>query len=1528
MPSKIKFLFVFIFCLSALLPIKGYSVNPDLSNYLINLSEGITGPGYDDKVPEIAVSGNTLHVIWVQSVANSEANLYYRRSTDLGETWEASRLIMKFKNRNYATQVASRRLAADGDEVHICAADYDYENNGTGKVHYFRSLNGGSSFEAERIIAATSGGYKAIENSYIKASGGKVVVAYQGTGDKKGSWLMHSANSGTSFSETKLSDESTYVSDLYYDGEKIVVLYGYAYYYYGLNIGKVWASVSQNGTNFTTSKLSVPYTTETGERERCQSSQGDHYTSKIAVSGNHIHVVFTGYTTGGKYTCFYVRSANNGSTFNTAVDIGQLMPENLQDGSETVAAKNGNVYLLAASAYAQNNNPGSRFYFTCSNDDGNVFSEPKRVMNPDVYHVGKSSLPAIIIDPADETGKTLYLTGNWLFSTKSDNGGQEFSGSISLAPFLENNIINMSHSFMNSYMMLDEAGNIHWISQARWRDGTDQDIFYRNVKAQPQPGDVNKAFYVEDLKSTRQAELVVVPSSESIVFDSAMTAEVWVKFNPGTEARFNILAKVEGYDGYDTEPSGYQMGFRQDKGGIYVNAGVKTDKAALVNWGQIDLNDNLWHHIAFTYDARGGLNNFKLYVNGILHQEKTLTGEIVKEDGMLMIGSRQMGDSWYKDARFYIDDVRLWDRALTQKELIENQTAILSGNEQGLMLFLNFDDTFKDISGNHNDGIPVYRGMLHESDFNPPVPDFEMYKMANEVSFNSKTENATSWLWNFNDGTISGQGNPKHVYTTPGEYTVSLLAKNATTVTGNLGYVTIEGLEKVKPEKAGNNGFATIVVYGGGLTPEETVFMLRKDAEVITGDELWSPGPGQLGGRFLMTDALPGKYDVVVSRNGEETILENAFTVIVATLPEPWVSVSGRGMTLFNMWQTYTLNYGNKGNVDALGVPINIVISDHPELEVEFIDFIVEPNDYMKENTPEIAELMDTMYVVVDDYFGPGLHARFYPLYAPVVEASSSHSIRLRIKSPGDFFIETWTHDPFFSTQADDTKSAAGKSDDWPDEKTKLNACIALSSMHAASSSAMDALGLVLPVDCVYDFATFAFNPWDKAKPEHEQHAALQNWGYSLASAAISCIGDLSPVKAVKIGIKIAAIVNNMYQGYLAHQDCLNAFDPRYKNRKGVKAVSSFDPNEMVGPAGFGEKNYIARYSRMPDTVLLEKKKEATAPAHVVTITDTLDLSVFNVSEFSFSSFGWGDSVYSPQGNGLKEFSMDIDLRPEKELITRVSAKLDTLEGIVKWEFLSLNPESMELEEDPFLGFLPPNKTSPEGDGFVSFFAGLRSDLTTNDEILNKASIVFDANEPIITNQYRNTLDLVAPQSKVLPLQPTTQNQFVVEWTGDDEGSGVAGYTIYVLQNDTLLFPWLTNTPDNAAEFFGDEDSVYKFYSIATDNVSHRETDTGEFDTQTTITVDVEEFERMKEEVTVFPNPVRNNLHVKFSSAPCGMYVIELIDASGGVKYSQLWQDFQLNNGINIDVSQFIPGNYFLRMVYSNKVVTKKVMVQ
>jgi hypothetical protein len=1514
----------------AILTLNGFSVNPKVSNYFINLSEGEEGSGYNDRIPEIIASGNTIHVVWVQSPPSWEdvPSLFYCRSTDLGETWEAPVLIKKFKDSNVPSQVESRRLAVDGTNVHICAADYDHGDNGTGRLYYFRSQNGGVSFESEKVIAATSGGYKKMKNCFVKAANGKVAVAYQGEGDKKGTWAMFSSNGGTSFSETKLLEESTYVADMFFDGEKIVVLSGYSYYQYGFHTGRVWASTSNNGTDFTTHKLSVAYETQYGDRERCQVAHAEQYSPKIACENNDIHIVFAGDIEEDTWTTFYARSTNGGTSFEPLTDIGALAPEGFHTGSETVAAKNGNVYFLAASAY---HDSGSRFYFAFSHNNGNSFSEPRRIMNPDVYHVGKALLPGITIDPTDETGNTLYLTGNWLFSTKSVDGGETFSGSTSLAPFLKSNITNMSHNYMVSYMKIDSEGGLHWISQAVWRDGNDQDIFYRNVKAQPEPGTENKAFYVENIEETRhKTDLVVVPSSETIQFDSAMTAEVWVKFNPETKiSKFSILAKMDGYDGYDNRPQGYHLGFRHDNGAITVNAGLQTDKDNPVNWGEIDLNDNLWHHIAFTYDANGGLNNFKLYINGLLHQQTTLTGAIVKEDGMLMLGARNMGSGWYDDAKYYMDDVRLWNRALTQEELLENQTKTLTGQEEGLKLFINFDDTFKDISGNGSDGIPVYYGTLHESDFDPPLPAFDVYQTGKQVSLNNKTKNATSWLWDFGDENTSEQGNPKYTYTTAGEYAISLLAKNANSVTGAVGHATIAGLDRVEPAQAGNAGFVTIAVFGGGLTTEGTTFLLRKNGTEITGINLFSPASGQLSAQFFMNEAELGKYDVVVKNNSTELILEEAFSLVEAKMAEPWVAVSGRGRILFNMWQTYTINYGNKGNVDALGVPLNIVVSNHPGFEIEFIDFRVEANEYMKTHTPEIVELMDTLYDVVEDYFEPGHDARFYPLYLPVIEANSTHSVRIRIKSPDDFNIECWTNDPFFEIVDSETKSAYSNQDDWPDEKTKLNACIALSAANAATSVAMDALGMVLPIDCVHDFSTAILgNHWDRLKPEMNEPSVFDNWGYSLASAAVSCIGDLSPIKAIKIGIKITSIVNNMYQGYMAHQDCLNNFDPRYKSRKGVGAVSSFDPNEMVGPSGFGDQNYIVKYDMMPYTILFENKSEATAPAHIVTITDTLDLSVFDIAKFGFSSFGWGDTIFSPPGNELKEFSMDIDLRPELELITRVSGKLDTVTGVIKWEFLSLNPETMELEEDPFLGFLPPNVNPPEGDGFVSFSVGLKEELGTNDEIRNQAAIVFDANEPIITNEYLNTLDMDVPQSQVYPLEANIDSRFPVDWTGSDQGSGIGSYSIYVMENDTLLYPWLTNTTEFTAEFIGEVGSTYKFYSIAADNVGHRETTPNDYDAQTTVTVDVEEFERMKEELSVWPNPVKDNLRVTFSNAPCGMYVVELVSATGSVKHSQLYEDRHLQNGISVNVSDYPPGQYVLRVVFGNRVETRKVVVK
>jgi hypothetical protein len=490
-----------------------------------------------------------------------------------------------------------------------------------------------------------------------------------------------------------------------------------------------------------------------------------------------------------------------------------------------------------------------------------------------------------------------------------------------------------------------------------------------------------------------------------------------------------------------------------------------------------------------------------------------------------------------------------------------------------------------------------------------------------------------------------------------------------------------------------------------------------------------------------------------------------------------------------------------------------------------------------------------------------------------------------------------------------------------------LSACIALSAMHAASSVASDMLGMVLPVDCIYDIGTYLFNPWDAAKPKYQERKTLYSSLYAISSVVLSCASDLSPIKAFKIGGKLLSIMNNMYAGYKAHQDCLNAFDPRYKNRKNVRAVTSFDPNEMVGPAGFGQQNWIQKSSSVPYTILFENLSSATAPAHIVTIIDTLDLSVFDISDFGFGSFGWQDTVFNPPGNKLKEFSVDIDMRPGVDLITRVSAKLDTVKGIIRWEFLSLNPVTLDLEEDPFIGFLPPNSVSPEGEGFVSFFVGLREELGTNSEIRNQASIVFDANKPIITNEYLNTLDLDKPESRVLPLESTTKDYFTVSWIGSDKGSGIGAYSVYVLENDTLLWPWKLRTAETSAVFPGKLGSNYKFYSIAIDNVSLMEKNTGEYDAFTTVTVNMEDFEMKMAHLMVYPNPVTDRLNLSIPNAPLGDYVVEIRSITGQVHFSEIHDDYTLSSGLSINVKGLTRGQYIVRVIYGNSSVTRKILV-
>ena len=231
----------------------------------------------------------------------------------------------------------------------------------------------------------------------------------------------------------------------------------------------------------------------------------------------------------------------------------------------------------------------------------------------------------------------------------------------------------------------------------------------------------------------------------------------------------------------------------------------------------------------------------------------------------------------------------------------------------------------------------------------------------------------------------------------------------------------------------------------------------------------------------------------------------------------------------------------------------------------------------------------------------------------------------------------------------------------------------------------------------------------------------------------------------------------------------------------------------------------------------------ASAPAQEVFVYDTLDLTKYIKEQFSFGNVGFGDTILYPIQNGY-EFSLNVDLRPTKNLITRISGVFDTITGIISWSFVSLDPLIMDLTEDPMGGFLPPNINYPEGVGFVSFNIGVNENLTHGTIIDNQATIIFDLNPQILTNIWSNEIDLDPPSSALNPLESTIYDTtFLVSWYGNDNESGLLNYSIFVSKNSGPVYEWISKTNKTEAWFVGEYGNSYSFFTQAIDSVGNIE---------------------------------------------------------------------------------------------------------
>lgn len=333
---------------------------------------------------------------------------------------------------------------------------------------------------------------------------------------------------------------------------------------------------------------------------------------------------------------------------------------------------------------------------------------------------------------------------------------------------------------------------------------------------------------------------------------------------------------------------------------------------------------------------------------------------------------------------------------------------------------------------------------------------------------------------------------------------------------------------------------------------------------------------------------------------------------------------------------------------------------------------------------------------------------------------------------------------------------------------------------------------------------------------------------------------------------------------------------------KELVKVNSFDPNMKSGPQGYGEHNFMATISPMVYTIDFENLDEATAPAYKIVIEDYLDESLFDISSVELLGMSHEMGTFSIEGNNLH------------------------------WEFVGIE--------------LPPNVNPPEGEGWVSYKVNLHSHLPTGTEIRNSATITFDLNEPIVTNETINILDFDAPLTTPSDLPAIVDTRSItLTWVADDgSGSGVDFSYIYASVNESP-FNLVGVTDDREIQINVSPGNDYRFFVLSKDNVGNIETTPAKIVNTSTL-LSVKE-NNIVDLMTIYPNPTNSNFNIYMNLNAIEQLEITVLDIFGRIVYSSKVLPQANSVLIPVEFDNISSGMYFVRVNIANRSYIEKVIV-
>lgn len=670
------------------------------SNTFLNLSQDADlRDEFRNTDAKVATAGHHVYVLWKsegKDLLGDQRALWLRRSDDGGASWQTPQKLAEglFSDGTGPTYQATWQvLAAQGSQVYVV-----YSKGGH-QLLLMRSSDNGRTFSAPVVLSGR--GSDELWSVQMTAEADKLAVFWAiGLAESNSPRLVacaHSSDGGLTFQQSNLVSVNGQSSDWQYRYEVVDAVRS-GDYVYALTISTRENWFSSSSSLYLWGSSDGGRTFKPPVRVNVKASNDNYYVYRIqdvdyaphlAAQGAEVSVLWMNNDNPGSFDGWsapslrFNRSLDAGATLGTPVTL-HTYPASYQHGArpglETIV-RFGNTLHISSTR------EGGGTYYWRSPDSGATWGPAVKVSSSGWWqHIG--------VHPSDDQRVNLF-NGNW---HRSIDGGRTIDGGVK--------VVNDFGGWWSPQLAMTQAGVPLYVGHNNAADK--RHVYFRALAAAPAPGSTQQALQLTTSGDTRYDQIWIAARPE-LEFSAAMTVEYWIK--PVSSNAYYALQAFLSKSRSSGDGSWELATWNVDSGpafGRLVTQGAANSYHG--DWLGADgaaLPLNTWTHLAMSYDAAGGADNWKLYVNGVLKGKATLSGNVVSEwvDSALRIGNRRSQTG----STVLIDELRLWNRARTGAEISNNMARVLAGTEAGLVGYWNFDGSFRDLTANGNDAVPQFQ---------------------------------------------------------------------------------------------------------------------------------------------------------------------------------------------------------------------------------------------------------------------------------------------------------------------------------------------------------------------------------------------------------------------------------------------------------------------------------------------------------------------------------------------------------------------------------------------------------------------------------------------------------------------------------------------------------------------------------------------------------------------------------------------------------------------------------------------------